>query len=176
MPYCITIYTDASHCQQTQKAGWACWIKFAPDGVIERSGAMKMTAPDSTAAEMMAIANALAIVKRRLAPADAVLLVNTDSMNAINRITGRTSKQAKKKCKHLQALADVINDLVPEGCELRMKHVKAHNGTKDGKRSYINNRVDKAARKALRLARCAPVFPAAPVPADASHQVHAVAE
>lgn len=151
---CITIYTDASVCGKTGTAAWACWLKWGRYESALFSGVLKQELTDSTTAEMQAIANALAIVKKRLAPTNAILVVTTDSQNAIMRIEGKTRKRTgKRRRPDLETLTEHILKAVPEGCELRMKKVKAHNGKKDGARSYVNGQVDRACRTQMRKAR-----------------------
>lgn len=144
----LTIYTDASICPKTKVGGWACWMKFGPRQKLTYAKPFRELVHDSTEAEMKAIANALAIAVKHFSPENCVIVITTDSQNAIGRIT---RKRVKGK-PHLQQLTEVIHSLVPPTCEIRMKKVKAHSKG-DGRRSYVNGIVDKAARREMRLHR-----------------------
>jgi len=151
----ITIYTDASHCEKTQTGGWACWIKYSKFETINASGFFKDKCFDSTEAEMKAIANAISIVTKRLKPKDTIIVVVTDSAMGMAYIKTGVKKPGKKYVENWAkktAIADSIKRAVPSCCELRVNKVKAHS-KEDGKRSYVNNLVDKAAYKKLQEAR-----------------------
>lgn len=157
MSGCITIYTDASVCPKSKTGGWACWVKFGKFETLQASGFFKEACDDSTDAELRAIANALTVVVRRLRPTDAILVVVTDSLQAQMRIQGKIKQpnkgnHRKEKFAAFQSVVDHILALIPDGCELRVNKVKAH-ARHDGARSYVNNLVDKAARKEMRRKR-----------------------
>ncbi len=153
----ITAYTDASHCPDTQYGGWACWVKYSKFETLQASGFFKEKTHDSTEAELKAIANALAVIAKRIRPENTIIVIVTDSEMArsyiakSNRTPGKNSKY-RAAWERKAALAKAVNDLIPSGCELRVNKVKAHSKS-DGKRSYVNNLVDKAAYKKLQEAR-----------------------
>lgn len=152
---CITIYTDASYCNETKTGGWACWIKYSPGETALFSGAFKRPVHCVNSAELQAIANALAIVYKSGISKKTVLVVVTDSQASQQQIAfaqGTKKKVRKKPCNRLQAIAKHILKLVPNGCELRVNKVRAHCKS-DGARSYVNNLVDKASRKAMKEKR-----------------------
>ena len=164
MSRCITIYTDASVCPKTGAGGWAAWIKTAPGETALHSGAFKTRVTNSTDAEMRAIANALAIVKKLYDTKDCIIVVVTDSQQAIGTIdivrfgdkkplSKKTKRNRKKRGIPFKALADSIVENQPPCIELRLNWVKGHNGNKDGARSYVNRLVDNASRKKMREAR-----------------------
>lgn len=157
MSKCITIYTDAS--VHVGVGGWGCWIKTAPGETSLHSGAFKSPVNCTLEAELMAIANGLAIAKKMNTGKDICFVIVTDSQAAIQYID-----HAKKRTTHLPGmnrqklketafkLAKAVLKLVPEDCELRVNKVKAHSSA-DGKRSYVNNLVDRASRNAMRKKR-----------------------
>lgn len=161
MTRCVTIYTDASVDAQKRTGGWACWIKLAPGETALHSGAFKSDVSCPTEAELMAIANGIAAAKKLTRQTGLIFVVVTDSAGAIayieqarTRVTHEPAfKQRKLKAEHFK-IAKKILSLVPSGCELRVKKVKAHS-SHDGARSYVNGQVDRAARKAMREARVA---------------------
>ena len=135
-----TIITDASFCDKTKKAGWACWIRI--DGIsepIKRYGAFKGKVKTSTDAEKMAAANGLFIAKHH--GADAFLL-QSDCMLVIHLINGFTkSKGEVDGWSRMTAKSGVLGSLI------KAKHVKGHTKTKDA-RSYVNRWCDDMANKA----------------------------
>lgn len=152
---CITIYTDASLCPDTSAGGWACWVRFGKFETMQLSGFFKEETRDSTEAELKAIANAISVVIRRLQPKEKIIVVVTDSAMAIAYIKTGVKKPRHKHLAGWQrrtAIAERINHMIPKGCELRVNKVQGHSKT-DGKRSYVNNVVDKAAYKKLQEAR-----------------------
>src|SRR4051812_6214203 len=81
---CITIYTDASVCQETFKGGWACWIKYGEGKTLAKSGAFKEAVKSSTVAELRAIANAIYFTVNNLSVSEySMIVVVTDSAQAI---------------------------------------------------------------------------------------------
>lgn len=158
----LTIYTDASMCQDTKIGGWACWIKQGPTSWMKLARPFRLPVVDSTDAEMKAILNALVVANKNFTiEPGTIYVVVTDSAIAIQHIQPKGVKSKKGRKKHRRRrrkseryakLADLINDTIPDDCELRVRKVKAHSH-KDGKRSYINNLVDRLARQAMREKR-----------------------
>lgn len=156
---CVTIYTDASVDPAKKTGGWACWIKYAPGETSLHSGAFREDVACPTEAELMAIANGLVSAKRLLAGRRELYVVVTDSAGAIDYIEQAKRRasphpshsQRKLKDRHF-FIAKTILSLLPPGSELRVNKVKAH-FKGDGARSYLNDKVDKAARAAMRKAR-----------------------
>ena len=135
-----TVITDASFCDMTKKAGWACWIRI--DGQsepIKRYGAFKGKVKTSTDAEKMAAANGLFIAKAH--GADAFLL-QSDCMTVVHLIDGVTkAKNRVDEWARMMAKAGVL------GRVIKAKHVKGHSDTKDA-RSHVNRWCDSMANKA----------------------------
>lgn len=150
----ITIYTDASVCPNTESGGWAAWIKAAPGETHLASGIFKTPVKSSTDAELRAIANGLTVAKRVFDIAGKTIVVVTDSQESIDWITQKTTaKQRAKKTNRIYLdLSKWVINLVPAECKLTVKKVKAHSRS-DGKRSFINNLVDKAAKRQMKKGR-----------------------
>jgi ribonuclease HI len=159
MSHCITVYTDASVCSKTKCGGWAAWIKAGPGNTLLANGAFKGEVVNSTDAELRAIANALVVVKKNFETTGAIIVFVTDSQGAIDAIDGvkngiskNRAKRRRKKGKPELAWEAVCKSIIaniPDGCEARFNKVKAHSRA-DGKRSYVNNLVDKACRAKMR--------------------------
>lgn len=150
MQHCITIYTDASVCPETQGGGWACWIKAAPGETHLASGIFKTPVKSSTEAELRAIANGLVVANKVFDTKDKTIVVVTDSQESIDFINGKIAGGGKKAVN--PQIAQQIKELIPANSELRVNKVKAHSN-KDGKRSFVNNLVDRAARAEMRKGR-----------------------
>lgn len=143
----ITVYTDASVDSEKELAGLGCWIKYGNNQTIKHSGIIRNGTKCSTTAELMAIANAIFVTKQKVKYNDAILVVVTDSQNAINYIKTKHDKRMD-----WMEIADLIRNSTPPGWKLCVKKVKAHS-YHDGARSYINNVVDGLARNKLFEAR-----------------------
>lgn len=156
MPDCITIYTDASHCCKTKTGGWACWVKVSKYETFQSSGFFKTPVYDSTDAELRAIANALSCVIKTLDVKGKILVVVTDSSMAIDYIKLNVKRPRRGRLKEgrrlRSSIATLINGMIPKDCQLKLNKVKAHSKS-DGARSYVNDIVDKAARKTMREGR-----------------------
>lgn len=162
---CITIYTDASFYFKTKTGSWRAWIKNAPGETALHSGAFKEGGiQSSNEAELKAIANGLHMAKKTFSLQQKIIVVVTDSQiaiaylnlvkNGIPKRKGRNGGVSSKPwCQTNLDIAKKIWAMVPEGSELRINKVKAHNGNKDGARSYINNLVDRAAKTKIREMR-----------------------
>lgn len=146
----ITIYTDASHCQTTFAAGWACWIKADGRPGVLKSGAFRERIVNSNQAEMGAVANGI-VVARHVAlpqPGDFLIIV-TDCEHVQAVLNGARRMLTKTERRMLDFIRRMVADL---GCTLRANKVKAHDAS-DGARSWVNGLVDSSARHRMRLAR-----------------------
>lgn len=143
----ITIYTDASICGTTDCAAWGAWVKHAEGESFTLSKVFKKKIKCTTSAELMAMANALFVVIKKLQPEKTKFVIVTDCEQAMNIINGVTSIN-----KNHNKIKQYIMGIIPPGCDIKVNKVKAHTGNDDC-RSYINNVVDKLAKKAMREAR-----------------------
>lgn len=145
-----TIIADASYCNESKIAGYGYWIASSRAGKYGGEGVVKGSVETNNAAEMMALANALAIAIKRgmVAQYDEVLL-QTDCVAAISGFMGqRTLVIAQEQ--------DVYDWFCETRANLKLltqfRHVKGHTMNKDA-RSTTNRMCDKRAKRAMRRAR-----------------------
>jgi ribonuclease HI len=144
----VTIYTDASLCPETKAAGWACWMRNEK-ATHQAGGPFKALMPDSTAAELGAIANALhTCIERGLVPDGGLAVIVTDNMTAKRAIEERWINHPRYG-RFVRVAADLMDR---NGIKPRMNFVKSHDRT-DGHRSSLNNLVDRWARQQMEKAR-----------------------
>ncbi len=144
----ITILADASHCPDTKAGGYGYWIA-SERGKKGGSGPFKGRIPNSTIAEMMAIANSLYdAVRHCLVLEKDVILFQTDCEAAIYAFTGKRDVN-QEEAKVINFVKKVIRGM---NLTVSYKHVKGHSSNKQA-RFAANNACDRAARKAMRKAR-----------------------
>lgn len=141
---CITIYTDASMCPKTGAMGWAAWIKWAVDGRKELSGHLLLEKPCSTLAELTAIYIAVQHVSQTMNTQHCHLVIVTDSLNSQQTLQGSRNQYSEFRKKILSCLQPHTS--------LAVNKVKAHSN-KDGRRSWVNNRVDELAKIEMKKLR-----------------------
>jgi ribonuclease HI len=162
------IFADASFCPRTKAAGWGAWVKR--DGGVSEAfgGSFRDPMPDSTTAELCALANAMhrAIGWRLILPGDVVML-QSDSLGALERIRraipasfdnpakGGLPVGQSRKARDASiglAAADRIKALA-EGANLTLvtRHVRGHQ--KGGGRQWVNGACDQIAKAGMRKAR-----------------------
>jgi len=140
-----TVITDASHCGETNAAGWAAYIRI--DG---QKAPVKMYAPfkkpltTSMEAELLAAINGMCLAKFHGAEQ---ILLQTDCLAVVSLINGQTRKRRLRN--KFFAACDLAK-LDPT--EVRARHVKGHTRVQDA-RSYVNRWCDKNARAAMRQYR-----------------------
>lgn len=146
-----TILTDASYCPETFVAGYGYWIA-SDRGKLGGGGRMQGSSiANSTAAEMMAVANSLwiAAMHQLILPGDQVLM-QTDCESAIQAFEWRRKTYIQQEI----AACKFVQSLVANGLAIRFKHVKGHSGIRDP-RHIANHMCDKRAKDAMREARSA---------------------
>lgn len=150
----LTIYTDASLCSRTKTGGWACWAKYK-GATIEASGPFEEPLDSSMEAELKALYNGLWVALDRFKPdrTDVIVMV-TDCKQAMEVITGvvEPTKRGRRKQPKVWTTFDDLNALIPDRGRFHVKKVKAHSNH-DGARSFINNKVDEAAKIEMRKKR-----------------------
>jgi ribonuclease HI len=148
----VTIIADASWCPNTHVGGYGFWIA-SDRGKQGGSGAFRTTVVSSTAAEMMALVNALhQACKCNLVQSGDRVLLQTDCQDAIRLFSGQAPKYNERKPEEV-ALMKYMTDLIGKAqIAVTYRHVKGHT---DGKqpRLYINNKCDEFAKRAMRRAR-----------------------
>ena len=144
----LTIYTDASHDSKLKVAGYGYWVR---DHVFRIQGSMgEKKVECSTHAEIRAIARIVLKIEQEmpeLFEGKYYCVVVTDSLAAQDYYKGQTGKFDTAPLDYVLGVMEKYN------LELRVNKVKAHNGTKDGARSRVNNICDQHAYAGLQKMR-----------------------
>lgn len=146
----ITIIADASYCCETKIAGYGFWIASSRAGKYGGSGVIKEDVETNNAAEMMALANALAIAVKRgmVAQYDEVLL-QTDCVAAISGFMGQRDLRVEQELEVYRWFCSLRSSM---NLQTKFRHVKGHTSSNDA-RSVTNKMCDIRAKKAMRRAR-----------------------
>lgn len=151
-----TINTDASYHPDHKIGAFAFWIVYQGQRLIQSGPLKKPNGPND--AECMAIANALyALLKTDAFKGIKMVIVNTDSKNAIRSIRdGGACKGAEtsiKKAKEIIKLLRKKYDTPPDKSRrmpfIDFRHVKGHTKGETA-RLWVNNWLDRAAKTAMR--------------------------
>lgn len=145
----VTILTDASYCSRYKVAGYGFWIA-SHRGKLGGGGKVVEDVEDVNAAEMMAIANAIwhGLNSRLLQKGD-TLLIQSDSLGAIDRLRGRAVTMTQQQLRVIAYYEKVVRRLE---FNVRFRHVKAHT-MNEAPRFVANRMCDKRAKENLRAAR-----------------------
>lgn len=150
----VTILSDASYCPEYKVAGYGFWIACGR-GKLGGGGQITEEVEDTNAAEMMAICNSICYgVDRRLIEPGDRLLVQTDSLAAIDRLQGKRVVTLTPQQERIIA----YYQKVVRGLDLTVvfRHIKGHTGLPEAR--YVANRMcDKRARDHMRAARSAKI-------------------
>lgn len=149
----ITVNTDASFSRNHQIGAYAFWIN-SDNFKIQQSGMLRKKVTDPTHAECMCILNALHVVFQQENLSKVyMIIVNTDSMNAINVFTSNKKnihkygikKHWQKYHGRFQLIRFSRGEKVAR-IRIDFRHVKAHSGIND-RRSHVNEWCDREAKK-----------------------------
>jgi len=156
-PLTATIFADASFDQDTGIAGWGAWIKTAGrDGAIH-GAAFKAPVLGSEHAEILALANALALA-RSMELLTGAVMIQSDCTNALGCIRqvvpsaidvpAQGGLPAPRRRKPVPPAykpgLDLIRELVAAtGVQLVTRHVKGHRA--GGGRNWVNRECDRVA-------------------------------
>lgn len=134
----ITIFTDASHCQETKAGGFGGWVKYGMNGSTFRTGGKMLGCNNSTQAEAEAIRRTLdrAMENSNINWNDKVIVIQTDCQGIIEKM----KPEIKKKLKPLKVRAVVL------------KWVRGHSGY-NNPRSAVNEYCDTVAGEHMRKMR-----------------------
>lgn len=139
---CLTIYTDASWHPNTKVAGYGIWIR--DHKVQAKLSHSELKIRSNNNAEIRAIAFAFLYIDKKRADlfeGKTHCTVVTDSMVALEYYEG------KQPCYKQEERDYVLNLIKKYNVVFNIRKVKAHSN-KDGKRSQVNNLVDKLAGEA----------------------------
>ncbi len=146
----VTVFTDASFCHRTRAAGFAVWIK-TDSATLRHAGAFKIDIGSSQEAEAAALGNGICVACTHLdLRAGDMVVAASDCLFAIDLIKGH----AKRLSNGMRGVRDhVQRELAARGVDLRLKHVKAHQGKNAGPRHAVNEWCDGAAKGVMRKRR-----------------------
>lgn len=145
----ITIIADASHCTQTGAAGYGFWIA-SERGKRPGGGPVKEKVDSSSAAEMIAIVNALYYsAKDQLVKKGDHVLFQTDCESAILAFQNKREQLTKDEKRAKDAFFSLKR---LHGITFSFRHVKGHT-TRPEARFVTNNLCDSRAKQGMRLAR-----------------------
>jgi len=145
----VTIIADASHCTQSGAAGYGWWTA-CERGKRGGGGEVKEKVDSSSAAEMIAIVNAVHIsVKGELVQEGDHILLQTDCQGAIDAFMSTRNRLTKDEKRAKSAFFDLKRKV---GFTFTFKHVKGHTSRPEA-RYVTNNLCDARAKKGMRLAR-----------------------
>ena len=168
----VTIYSDASICQQHGIVGWAGWIK-SNRGTILCSGVLKVRTVDTGISEAMAMVNAMsrALATGNIGDGDLVVICTDNNSvpgilegKVVRRITYRKRRKAVKSFSRLRKDVAKANTqiatisayyrmfIASHDLSVRWTHVKGHRGTTD-RRAAVNHGCDARAKEKMRQAR-----------------------
>ena len=136
---CITINTDASFHPTKKTSGYAFYI-VCDLFKITKGGHFKQPVINILEAETKCIGNALATLLSQDLPKVKLIVVNTDSLFAINSIL-RNRKSLNVKMREIVKKVETKT-----GGTVEFRHVKAHTNNKDS-RSWVNKWCDKESKK-----------------------------
>lgn len=143
----VTVIVDASYCDKSGAGGYGAWIACSRDR--KPYGGPVVGAPNSGAAETMAICNALWHgLKDKLIQAGDEILVQTDCMTAI-KVYEEGKWRHEKEGEAFAWLQDVSRQF---NIEVTFRHVKGHSNNQD-QRSKAQGHCDSRAREAMQLER-----------------------
>lgn len=148
----ITIITDASHCPDTLAGGWACWIVC--DGQrYKHSARLKNQYVTAWHAEAAAIINSCVYLNKQALRFDNIykLLIQSDCLSALTHFEKAVKND--KGCKLPKDLLKKWQSFYKSLPQLEFRHVEGHQCNSRGARYYVNNWVDREAKKHMRSLR-----------------------
>jgi ribonuclease HI len=146
----VTIISDASHCPNTLVGGYGFWA-VSQRGRHAGHGVFKSTMKDATAAETMAIVNALhCSLQLGIAAEGDAVLIQTDCMNAIAQLDGRNTQRKRNDLSKAISLFVEMRDT--HSLAINFRHVRGHTKVQD-QRSRAQRLSDERAKRAMRKAR-----------------------
>lgn len=148
----VDLYTDAGVSTSKATRGLATWalvalVSGSSDPLFEASGTLRDKTPNSTVAELRAIANALHKLQR-LGHIERGMTVRvfTDCMAAVERIEGRSTGRPKSP---MAAATTAIHKFAEvHGFNVRATWIKGHRPDDADEHARWNNRCDKLCRVA----------------------------
>jgi ribonuclease HI len=143
----VTINTDASWCPKTRDGGYCFWIS-SPWGRFKKHGKLRLKPMDSTAAEIMAMVNALYFLsKHKDLKTCSKIIFNTDCTFGINYIERGKGKveQWNYPVKRFKEIRSKLK------ADLEFRDIKAHTQDLSEARMWVNDYCDKKAKEGRKL-------------------------
>lgn len=145
----VTIIADASFCPETKAAGYGYWV-ISQRGRNGGGGSFKNKLDSASAAEMMAVVNAIYFaMKTNVALACDELLIQTDCMAAIDAFLKRRERLTKDETAALGVFSKIKARM---NLKVSFRHVRGHTRVQDA-RSITNRLCDSRAKKGMREVR-----------------------
>lgn len=144
----VTIFTDASYSETYKRGAWATAMR-ADDLDVRTSAKIKTVVDDNNLCELMAIANALTVLKRHKKLQDCRVIIWTDSASAIKHI------HTDRGFNFYQTVIRYIRTQLAQTQGYKLRHIQAHRFNENHKeyskpKYHMNNWCDTAARKHLK--------------------------
>ena len=175
----VTIFADASFCNQTGAGGWGAWVVSQAKASRTAGGALKLRFATSAEAEAAALANALAFARALdfLFPG-AVVMLQSDCQGMLTQVRRRVAgtmdspvgkagdysegstvgiarRGPRGMAPAIEAIWRIATDL---DLQLVVRHVRGHQGAAavaTSGRAWVNNEVDRIAKAGMTAARAA---------------------
>lgn len=128
----ITVFTDASYCNDTRSTGYAIWIKYG-GGITKRFTGSSTKPTGSNQAEELALKQAMKYVMMHVDYSHKHLVINSDCLGALESLV-------------------IPEELKRDLAGIRLKHVKAHQNSVN-RRSAVNEWCDREAKREMRNLR-----------------------
>lgn len=145
----VTLMTDASHCHQTNAAGFGFWC-VSNRGKLMGGKPLAGKVKDSYEAEAKGVANSLVIAFRSgiIQQGDKVI-IQLDNISVVSGI----NKSHKKPRNDVKIVLRFIFDFcIENNISIEARHVKGHSKNKDN-RSMANKHCDKRAKEQMKISR-----------------------
>ena len=173
----LTFFADASVDPKTQKSGWGFWMKGDSRSAIYAGGPLKLFTPNTSIAELEAIANGLwfADAQGYFVATDRMMMIQSDNTEALGCIKkARPSIVERKHAdgahvprrnkallpRQTNAVETILAIADRHGLVITLRHVKGHKG--GGGRNWVNRLCDRLAnegRKKPHPQAVAAIFP-----------------
>lgn len=158
----LTIFSDASVDPRAKKSGWGFWMRGDNRMAIYAGGPLKIFTPDTSTAELEAIANGLwfADAQGYFLPSDSMIMIQSDSIQALACIQksrpccierkhedGAHIMPRKKPLMPRQrsAVMAILKIADRHNLAIALRHIRGHKG--GGGRNWVNRLCDKLAKE-----------------------------
>ncbi len=158
----VILASDASYDHETKLAGYAFCIKTPHKPLLQQAGVAKRAARSSTEAELIALANALYVLRSVEKPKRFKLFVYMDNEAAILHADPEYEATSKGPRKFQRNNEDIVtycrNELRKYAPLFEIRHVKAHTSSLKvswNQEHHMNHWCDLASRDEMRKAKVA---------------------